>query len=39
MSERLGADLLSHPWAGHDLPADDPEWLAREVSEWLGSRP
>ena len=26
--------LLQHPWAGHDLPLDDPQWLARTIAEW-----
>jgi hypothetical protein len=25
----------THPWAGHDLPLDDPEWVALAVAEWL----
>ena len=25
----------SHPWAGHDLPLDDPRWVAEAVAEWL----
>jgi len=25
-----------HPWAGHDLPHDDPAWLAATVAHWLG---
>lgn len=24
-----------HPWAGHDLPHDDPQWLARQVAGWM----
>jgi len=24
-----------HPWAGHDLPHDDPAWLCAAVSDWL----
>ncbi|MDF3831688.1 alpha/beta hydrolase, partial [Cupriavidus basilensis] len=24
-----------HPWAGHDLPHDDPAWLAATVAHWL----
>lgn len=24
-----------HPWAGHDLPHDDPDWVAREVASWI----
>jgi pimeloyl-ACP methyl ester carboxylesterase len=26
-----------HPWAGHDLPHDDPAWLAATVAWWLAS--
>jgi len=26
--------LRVHPWAGHDLPLDDPEWVADEIREW-----
>jgi pimeloyl-ACP methyl ester carboxylesterase len=25
-----------HPWAGHDLPHDDPEWLCQRLALWLG---
>ncbi len=25
----------THPWAGHDLPLDDPEWVAATVWDWL----
>lgn len=24
-----------HPWAGHDLPHDDPDWLCEAVTKWL----
>lgn len=24
-----------HPWAGHDLPHDDPDWLCRHITRWL----
>lgn len=24
-----------HPWAGHDLPHDDPGWVCQRVAEWL----
>jgi len=34
LAERLGVPRLSHPWAGHDIPIDDPEWLARELADW-----
>jgi len=26
--------LRMHPWAGHDLPLDDPEWVLRELLGW-----
>ena len=25
----------SHPWAGHDLPHDDGQWVCERVSGWL----
>ncbi|WP_233834484.1 alpha/beta fold hydrolase [Paraburkholderia sp. ZP32-5] len=38
-SERLaaewGAEHRRHPWAGHDLPHDDPAWTAAQVRVWL----
>jgi pimeloyl-ACP methyl ester carboxylesterase len=24
-----------HPWAGHDLPHDDPEWVSQAIVDWL----
>lgn len=35
LAERFGAELISHPWAGHDIPIDDPDWLARETIDWM----
>lgn len=26
--------LRQHPWAGHDLPLDDPDWLATALAHW-----
>lgn len=26
-----------HPWAGHDLPHDDPGWVCRHIADWLNS--
>jgi len=38
-SQRLarawGAQFALHPSAGHDLPLDDGDWVAREVRAWL----
>lgn len=33
-----GLPLRVHPAAGHDLPLDDPEWLAGEIAGWAASR-
>lgn len=30
--------LAEHPSAGHDLPLDDPEWVARQVRDWRARR-
>jgi len=30
-----GAVHLQHPWAGHDLPHDDPAWTSETVGAWL----
>jgi pimeloyl-ACP methyl ester carboxylesterase len=30
-----GAAHIEHPWAGHDLPHDDPEWTSEAVGAWL----
>lgn len=31
--------LLTHPAAGHDLPLDDPRWVAGQVRDWLRRGP
>lgn len=37
-SARLAAHwqlpIATHPWAGHDLPLDDGEWVAQQVHDW-----
>ena len=30
--------LKLHPDAGHDLPMDEPEWLIRQIRDWLPGR-
>jgi pimeloyl-ACP methyl ester carboxylesterase len=37
LASRFGAPLLTHPQAGHDLPLDDPEWLAGQIRSWVQS--
>ena len=38
-SDRLAqawkAEHRQHPWAGHDLPHDDPDWVGQRLTEWL----
>ena len=31
LAARLKADLRVHPWAGHDIATDDPDWLLQTV--------
>lgn len=38
LRDRWHADLIYHPTAGHDVALDDPEWLARTVSDWIDLR-
>ncbi|ALE58508.1 alpha/beta hydrolase [Paraburkholderia sp. RL17-368-BIF-A] len=30
-----GAPHREHAWAGHDLPHDDPAWVAEQIRAWL----
>lgn len=36
VAQRWGVPLRVHPWAGHDLPLDDPGWLLQEIRLWAG---
>lgn len=38
ISRAWGAPLRLHTKAGHDLPLDDPQWVAKAVGEWLRDR-
>lgn len=31
------AEHRQHPWAGHDLPHDDPVWLASSIAGWAAA--
>ena len=31
----FGFDHVYHPTAGHDIPIDEPEWLADSIATWL----
>jgi pimeloyl-ACP methyl ester carboxylesterase len=37
IARRWSWPLLQHPWAGHDLPLDDGDWLANQVAAWSES--
>lgn len=33
LSKAWGVSLHTHPWAGHDLPLDDPDWTLSKITE------
>jgi pimeloyl-ACP methyl ester carboxylesterase len=37
LARHLGAPILLHPSAGHDLPLDDPKWVASQINQWMGT--
>lgn len=39
LARHLGAPLVQHPSAGHDLPLDDGPWLAERVRAWRAGGP
>lgn len=34
LHEKWGWPIERHPWAGHDLPWDDPKWVLTKISSW-----
>ncbi|MBC8451273.1 MAG: alpha/beta hydrolase [Planctomycetes bacterium] len=36
LAAHFHAPVVMHPWAGHEIPLDDPDWVAARVREWLG---
>ncbi len=38
LSRAWGVPLRLHTQAGHDLPLDDPQWVAAAVVQWLDAR-
>ncbi len=34
LAAACGARLVAHPSAGHDLPLDDPDWVAETAAAW-----
>ena len=39
LARRWGASLATHPHAGHDLPLDEPAWVAAQVGRWASDMP
>jgi predicted alpha/beta hydrolase family esterase len=37
MAKAWGVELRLHASAGHDLPLDDPEWVARQAADWIAT--
>lgn len=35
LNEKWGGELHIHPEAGHDLPIDAPEWIVKNIKEWI----
>ncbi len=35
LAEHFQAPLKVHPTAGHELTLDDPQWVVRQIQEWL----
>jgi pimeloyl-ACP methyl ester carboxylesterase len=35
--DRWSLPLVAHPWAGHCLNCDDPEWLVQKIQAWVTS--
>lgn len=34
LAQRLHADLSLHPWAGHEITLDDPDWVLERIMKW-----
>lgn len=34
LAKAWNAELRSHPWGGHDLGVDDPDWLIEQLRTW-----
>ncbi len=37
LGKRLGAPVVVHPDAGHDLPLDDPGWVIEQLTHWTAT--
>lgn len=37
LAQQFDWPIARHPSAGHDLPMDEPQWLADQISQWLNA--
>ncbi len=37
LARRWGVPCHRHPWAGHDLPLDDGDWVAAQAARWAAA--
>ncbi|WP_448563393.1 alpha/beta fold hydrolase [Thalassotalea ganghwensis] len=35
LHQRINSHLVTHPWAGHDIALDDPDWLIAQLIETI----
>ncbi|MFP5519512.1 MAG: alpha/beta fold hydrolase [Bdellovibrionia bacterium] len=33
LAQKFGLEAVMHPWSGHDIPIDDPQWLLAHLDE------
>lgn len=38
LAKYLGYPVVEHQYAGHDLPLDDPHWLAQQIAHWASEQ-
>lgn len=37
VAKQWNLPIIHHPWAGHDLSLDDPEWVLNSLKNWPGA--
>jgi len=38
IARELNSQLITHSFAGHDIPLDDPKWVAEQVQLWVSTQ-
>lgn len=38
IADKWNLKLRTHPWAGHDLPLDDGDWVVSQLIDWLNPK-